>query len=78
MHREEHVALNPADASSLAIAEGEQVVIRNDRGELRVKAHLTNAVAPGTAHVPLYYDGGAVGELFEADSATAAVDIAPG
>ncbi|TMB70149.1 MAG: hypothetical protein E6J43_02445 [Chloroflexi bacterium] len=78
LHREEHVALNPADASSLAIAEGEQVVIRNDRGELQVKAHLTNAVAAGTAHVPLYYDGGAVGELFEADSATAAVDIAPG
>ena len=77
LHREEHIALNPAEASSLAIAEGDLVAIRNDRGELRVKAHLTNAVAPGTAHVPLYYDGGAVAELFEPDAATASVEIAP-
>ena len=78
LHREEHVALNPADASSLAIAEGDLVAIRNDRGELRVKAHLTKAVATGTAHVPLYYDGGAPGQLFESDAATASVEIAPG
>jgi formate dehydrogenase (NADP+) alpha subunit len=77
LHREEHVALNPADASSLAIAEGDEVLIRNDRGELRVKAHLTNAIAPKTAHVPLYLGAGAVGELFDGDTAVAAVDIAP-
>ena len=75
LHREEQVALNPSDASSLAVAEGDHVVIRSDRGELRVKAHLTNAVAPQSAHVPLYLDGGAVGELFEDDAAVAAVDI---
>src|SRR4029453_2384483 len=68
LHREEHVALSPADASSLAISEGEEVVIRNDRGELRVRAHLTESVTLGTAHIPLYYGGGAVGALFDADA----------
>jgi len=75
LHREEHVALNTAEAASLAIAEGDLVAIRNDRGELRVKAHLTDGVALGTAHVPLYYDGGAVGALFDPDAPVAAVDI---
>ena len=75
LHREEHVALNPADGSALGVAEGDQVIIRNDRGELRVKAHFTNAVAQGAVHVPLYLDGGAVGELFDADAPVAAVDI---
>jgi predicted molibdopterin-dependent oxidoreductase YjgC len=77
LHREEHVALNPAHAVSLGIAEGDRVVLRNDRGELRVKAHFTNAVAPGAAHVPLYLEGGAVGELFDGEGAVAAVDISP-
>jgi len=42
---------------------------------LRLKAHVTNAVAPRTAHVPLYYDGAAVAALFDADAPTANVDI---
>jgi predicted molibdopterin-dependent oxidoreductase YjgC len=75
LHREERVALNPSDAPALGIAEGEDVVLRNDRGELRVEAHLTKAIAAGTAHVPLYLYSGAVSELFDSDSAIAAVDI---
>ncbi len=78
LHREEHVALNPADAAALGVAEGDPVVLRNPSGELRTKAHLTNAVAPKTTHVPLYLDGGAVGVLFEAGAAVASVEIAPG
>jgi formate dehydrogenase alpha subunit len=75
LHREDRVALNPSDGQALGIAEGEDVVLRNDRGELRAKAHLTKAIATGTAHVPLYLDGGAVSELFDSDAAIAAVDI---
>jgi len=40
-----------------------------------VKAHITHAVPPGSAHVPLYLDGGAVSELFDGDAAVAVVDI---
>ena len=75
LHREEHVALNPADATSLGVAQGDSVLLRNGGGELRLKAHVTNAVAPRTAHVPLYYDGAAVAALFDADAPTANVDI---
>src|SRR5207249_1387272 len=75
LHREEHVALNPADAASLGVAQGDSVLLRNGGGELRLKAHVTNAVAPRTAHVPLYYDGAAVAALFDADAPTANVDI---
>jgi formate dehydrogenase (NADP+) alpha subunit len=78
LHREEHVALNPADAAALGLSEGDPVILRNDRGELRTQAHLTNAVAPKTTHVPLYLDGGAVGVLFEVDATIASVEIAPG
>jgi formate dehydrogenase alpha subunit len=77
LHREEHVALNPADAATLGVAEGDTVVLRNANGELRTRAHLTNAVAPKTAHVALYLDGGAVGELFQGHATVASVDIAP-
>jgi len=78
LHREEHVALNPADAADLSLAEGDPVVIRNPGGELHTKAHLTNAVAPGTANIPLYYDGGAVSDLFDSNAAVASVEIARG
>jgi len=76
LHREEQVALNPADAAALSVAEGDPVILRNANGELRTKAHLTNAVAPGSANIPLYYDAGAVSELFDSDVPVAFVEIA--
>jgi predicted molibdopterin-dependent oxidoreductase YjgC len=75
LHREEHVILNPSDAAALGVAQDDSVLLRNGGGELRVKAHVTHAVAPGGAHVPLYLDGGTVGELFDGDAAVAVVDI---
>jgi predicted molibdopterin-dependent oxidoreductase YjgC len=76
LHREESVALNPADAASLGVAEGDMVTLRNPHGALRIKAHLTNAVAVKTVHMPLYYDGGAVSQLFDVDAPVAGVEIA--
>jgi predicted molibdopterin-dependent oxidoreductase YjgC len=75
LHREESVIMNPADAATLGVAEGDQVVVRNKKGELRIKAHPANAIAPGTVHVPLYYDGAAATALFDADSTVASVEI---
>jgi len=77
LHREESAALNPEDAAALGIAEGDAIVLRNGKGELRIKAHVTSAVAPNTVHVPLYYDGGAIAELFADDAAVATVEISP-
>ncbi len=75
LHREESVLVNPADASALGIDEGDPVVLRNRQDELRMKAHLTNAVQQNALYVPLYYDGGAISALFDGDSAVASAEL---
>jgi predicted molibdopterin-dependent oxidoreductase YjgC len=77
LHREEFVAVNQADAAALGIADGDEVVLRNRRGEVSIRCHLTDAVQPRTLFVPLYYDGGAVSLLFgQEDGAAAPVELA--
>jgi len=76
LHREEFVEMNPADAATLGIASGDEVMLRNGRGELAIRAHPTKAVQPGALYVPLYYDGGAVSALFGGDSPVTHVEIA--
>jgi len=41
------VMVNPADASSLGLADGDVVQLGNVRGELRIHAKITDAVKPG-------------------------------
>ena len=41
------VMVNPADASSLGLADGDVVQLGNVRGELRIHARITDAVKPG-------------------------------
>jgi predicted molibdopterin-dependent oxidoreductase YjgC len=67
LHREEFVEINPADAADLRIGAGDEVVLVNGKAELPIKAVITEAVAPGTIYVPLYYDGGAVTALLPSD-----------
>lgn len=75
LRREETVLVNPTDAAALEIAEGDEVLLRNGGGELRIKAHVTSAVHEKSLYVPLYYDGGAASELFERGEAAAPVEI---
>ena len=67
--------MHPADASALGVAEGDMVTLRNARGELTAKASLTEAVQEKSVFVPLYYNGGAVAQLFDGDSAVAEVEV---
>ncbi len=73
LHREEFVEINPADAAALGVDEGAEVRLASDRGELVIRARLSERVAQGSAFVPLYYDGGAVLRLIgrEGDAAGA-------
>ena len=41
------VWINPADARKRGIDEGNEVLIRNDRGKVRVKAHITDKIMEG-------------------------------
>ncbi len=73
LHREEFVEINPADAQALGIAEGQEVTLRANGGQLTIRAHITECVQPGVLYVPLYYDGGAVTALFADGQAMAPV-----
>lgn len=44
-----NIAINPVDAESRGITTGDMVEVFNDRGSFKVKAHVSNAVRPGSA-----------------------------
>jgi anaerobic selenocysteine-containing dehydrogenase len=46
------VEVNPADAASRGIRDGDEVVVENGRGWVRLKAVVTDAVRPGVAVSP--------------------------
>jgi anaerobic selenocysteine-containing dehydrogenase len=58
------VEVHPADAERLGLATGDDVVLANERGEVSIRAFLSENVRQGTLVVPLLYDGGAVTALF--------------
>jgi predicted molibdopterin-dependent oxidoreductase YjgC len=65
LHREEFAEINPGDAASLGVEDGQEVVLVNDHGQLTIRARVSESVQPGSVFVPLYYDGGAVTALFD-------------
>jgi predicted molibdopterin-dependent oxidoreductase YjgC len=67
LHREETVEISLEDADRLGIADGDPVTLQTDRGEMRVRAHLTDVVPEGAVFVSLLYDGGAVTGLLGPD-----------
>lgn len=73
LHREEFVEIHPSDAGELGIAEGDEVTLTGNGGQLTIRAHITESVQRRMLYVPLYYDGGAVTALFEGDQAVAPV-----
>jgi predicted molibdopterin-dependent oxidoreductase YjgC len=77
LHREEFLELNPADAAALGVGQNRPVVVTNGTHELTLSAALTDAVAPGSAFLPLYYDGGLVNALLAADGSPATIRVRP-
>jgi anaerobic selenocysteine-containing dehydrogenase len=77
LHREEFIEINPADAAALRIEQNRPVVVSNGTAELTLPAALSDAVAPGSVFLPLYYDGGAVNRLIAADGALTMVTVRP-
>jgi ferredoxin-nitrate reductase len=47
--------INPEDAASRNISEGQLVVVKGRRGEVRVKAQLTNDVRGGLCFLPMHW-----------------------
>ena len=67
LHREEAVEVSLEDAERLGIEDQQQVTLQTDRGELHMRATVTDMVPPGAVWVPLLYDGGAVTNLLDGE-----------
>jgi formate dehydrogenase (NADP+) alpha subunit len=77
MHREEFLELNPSDAAALGIGQNRPIILTNGSHELELSAALTDAVAPGSVFLPLYYEGGLVNRLLAADGTPTTVSVRP-
>ncbi|HLF78126.1 MAG TPA: molybdopterin-dependent oxidoreductase, partial [Dehalococcoidia bacterium] len=77
LHREEFLELNPADAAALGIGQNRPVIVVNGSHELTLSAALTDAVAPGSAFLPLYYEGGLVNRLLHTDGTPTLISVRP-
>jgi formate dehydrogenase alpha subunit len=49
------LSLNPADAAGRSLAEGDRVLVRNERGEARTTVHLSERIPQGIAWFPDHF-----------------------
>jgi formate dehydrogenase alpha subunit len=49
------LSLNPADAGDRSLAEGDRVLVRNERGEARTTVHLSERIPQGIAWFPDHF-----------------------
>jgi anaerobic selenocysteine-containing dehydrogenase len=50
-----YVEMNPADAQTLGVRNGQKVVVQSRRGELYMDAKLTADIPKGTLFVPFHF-----------------------
>ncbi|ELZ14476.1 formate dehydrogenase, alpha subunit [Haloterrigena salina JCM 13891] len=60
---ESFVEINPSTADELGVADGEYVRVESRRGEIVVKAQVTDRVGDGTLFIPMHFAAGAVNKL---------------
>lgn len=58
-----YVEINPNDAEAMAIRDGDVVKVISRRGEVNIKAKLTNSVRRGVVFIPIHYYESAVNRL---------------
>jgi formate dehydrogenase major subunit len=49
------VEVHPQDLTSLAVADGETVVVRSRRGTIRLPARRSDRVQPGSVFIPFHF-----------------------
>ena len=72
---EGYVEINPKDAESLHVAEGEMLTISSRRGKLDVPARLTTDVDPGTLFLPIHFGENPANILTSSDAFDALAKI---
>ncbi len=55
--------VNPVDADKLGIEDRETVKVTSRRGEIKLKAQVTNRIKPGTVFIPFHYAEAAANKL---------------
>ncbi|ADB63519.1 formate dehydrogenase, alpha subunit (plasmid) [Haloterrigena turkmenica DSM 5511] len=60
---ESFVEINPSTADELGVADGEYVQVESRRGDIVVKANVTDRVGEGTLFIPMHFAAGAVNKL---------------
>jgi formate dehydrogenase major subunit len=60
---ESFVEVNPETAADLGIEDEEYVRVESRRGDIVVKAQVTDRVGPGTLFIPMHFAAGAVNKL---------------
>lgn len=50
-----YVEINPKDASSLHIEDGETIAVRSRRGEILIRAKISRRVSEGVVFIPMHY-----------------------
>lgn len=60
---EAYVEMNPADADSLGVEEGEKVKVSSRRGEIEIKTKVTDRVPEGTVFIPFHFAEAAANRL---------------
>lgn len=58
-----HVEINPADAQSLGISDGETVIAKTRRGKISLPAYITDVVGKGVVFIPFHYKEASVNLL---------------
>jgi predicted molibdopterin-dependent oxidoreductase YjgC len=76
LHREDSVKINPADAASLGLSEGDRVTLSAHGAQITVPLGITAAVQRRMLYLPLYFDAGAVTALFDSDAHVVQVELA--
>ncbi|UCD54212.1 MAG: formate dehydrogenase subunit alpha, partial [Dehalococcoidia bacterium] len=49
------VEINPEDARKLSISQGERVKVKSRRGEIEIKAYITEEILPGVVFIPFHF-----------------------
>ena len=60
---EGYVEINPKDASELGINDGQKVKVKSRRGEILIKAKITDIVTPKTVFIPFHFVEAAANKL---------------
>jgi anaerobic selenocysteine-containing dehydrogenase len=63
-----YISIHPKDAQTLAIEDGDIVVMSSRRGEMEAPARITTSVAPGLLFLPIHFGENPPNILTDADA----------